>query len=93
MNVFSHFALFLSYFYFFSIYQLFKRIVNSISSLATMPELTAAQRSLIQKTWEIPAANPSDAGVAILSIFFEKYPHHLAKFYSFKNTPLSELKV
>lgn len=47
----------------------------------------------IKKTWEIPAATPTDSGVAILTRFFTKYPSNLQKFYSFKDMSVEELKV
>ncbi|KAM7359748.1 globin 1 isoform 1-T2 [Cochliomyia hominivorax] len=47
----------------------------------------------IKKTWEIPAATPTDSGVAILTRFFTKYPSNLQKFYSFKDLPVEELKT
>ncbi|TMW53284.1 hypothetical protein DOY81_001650 [Sarcophaga bullata] len=45
----------------------------------------------IKRTWEIPAATPTDSGVAILLRFFTKYPSNLQKFYSFKDLSLDEL--
>lgn len=47
----------------------------------------------IKRTWEIPAATPTESGVAILLRFFTKYPSNLQKFYSFKDLPLDELSV
>lgn len=49
--------------------------------------------SVIKKTWEIPAAAPTDSGVAILIAFFTKYPSNLQKFPSFIDVPMEELKV
>ncbi|XP_065362495.1 cytoglobin-1 [Calliphora vicina] len=46
----------------------------------------------IKRTWEIPAATPTESGVAILLKFFTKYPSNLEKFYSFKDLPTDELK-
>uniref|UniRef100_A0A1B0G6S1 Globin domain-containing protein n=1 Tax=Glossina morsitans morsitans TaxID=37546 RepID=A0A1B0G6S1_GLOMM len=48
--------------------------------------------SEIKKTWEIPAASPTESGVAILIQFFTKYPSNLEKFSTFKDMPLDELK-
>uniref|UniRef100_A0A1A9WJJ1 Globin domain-containing protein n=1 Tax=Glossina brevipalpis TaxID=37001 RepID=A0A1A9WJJ1_9MUSC len=46
----------------------------------------------IKRTWEIPAASPTESGVAILIQFFTKYPSNLQKFSTFKDMTLDELK-
>ncbi|KAL9889526.1 cytoglobin-2-like [Glossina fuscipes] len=48
--------------------------------------------SEIKKTWEIPAASPTESGVAILIQFFTKYPSNLEKFSTFRDMTLEELK-
>lgn len=47
----------------------------------------------IKRTWEIPAATPSESGMAILVQFFTKYPSNLEKFSSFKEVPVDQLKT
>lgn len=46
----------------------------------------------IKKTWDIPMANPTDSGAAILITFFTKYPSNIEKFPSFKDIPLRDLQ-
>lgn len=55
--------------------------------------LSADQLALLNKTWEIPAANPGDSGEAIFYRFFEKHPEHQADFPNFKGLALGDLKV
>ncbi|XP_075146660.1 globin 1 [Haematobia irritans] len=45
----------------------------------------------IKRTWEIPAATPTESGTAILMLFFKKYPSNLEKFSAFRDLPLDEL--
>ena len=58
-----------------------------------LKELTQQQVKIIQRTWEIPSAKPTDSGMHILYIFFERFPHNQQMFFAFKNTPLENLKV
>lgn len=64
-----------------------------MESTPELKELTKQQVEVIKRTWEIPSAKPSDSGIHILYIFFERFPHNQQKFYAFKNTPLENLKV
>lgn len=59
----------------------------------TYKDLTPAQIDIIKTTWGIPAANPTDSGVAIFYAFLEKFPGHKGDFANFKDLPLSDLKV
>lgn len=70
-----------------------ENISTVASSTTSKMSLTLDQRKEIQKTWAIPAADPEGSGAVILHAFFEKYPKNQEKFVSFKNKPLSELKV
>ncbi|XP_005183602.1 globin CTT-VI [Musca domestica] len=47
----------------------------------------------IKRTWDIPAANPTESGSAILMLFFKRYPSNLQKFSAFKDLPLDELST
>lgn len=63
------------------------------TAISNMTPLTPEQISIIQRTWNIPAANPLDSGEAILIAYFEKYPKNQEKFNAFQNVPLLSLKV
>lgn len=46
----------------------------------------------IKKSWEVPKANLTDSGAAILVHYVTKYPDNLAHF-PFKDIPVADLNV
>lgn len=47
----------------------------------------------IINTWKVPSSTPTESGVALLTRFFEKFPHYQVYFKAFKSVPLESLKV
>ncbi|XP_015109832.1 globin [Diachasma alloeum] len=53
--------------------------------------LTGREKRLVQSTWSIVSRDPVASGVAIMTLFFERYPEYQALFSAFRDTPKAEL--
>ncbi|CAG9767109.1 unnamed protein product [Ceutorhynchus assimilis] len=51
--------------------------------------LTSRDRYLVKTSWAKLMKNPTDSGVALLSLFFQKYPEYV-ELFPFKDIPASE---
>ena len=55
--------------------------------------LTPRERQIVKDTWALAYKNSKSVGVELFIQLFTTYPHHQQKFPSFKNVPLSEMKL
>ncbi|XP_011310255.1 cytoglobin-2 [Fopius arisanus] len=53
--------------------------------------MTAREKRLVQNTWVIVSKDPVASGVAIMTLFFERYPEYQALFSAFRDVPREEL--